>query len=206
MDPARTVGWSGECPHCKRTIRFEIHTDAGTFCDPADKANQFIRDLPDVERELIELAASTGVLSSFENALMATGRSNVGNTPAKFLRFIQKASVMKPTPEMLVSLRATFTGGTYRFIVLSNSNISAVIANDVLRFFVPTEYLYSQPAADLKVGANGTQQIKVAALTKTMQPLDEWLKTKMGYVPLESKAFLREVRKKNYGAFANISW
>ena len=199
----RTVGWNGDCPHCGKGIRFEVNTDFGTFRDPADKDVDYLATLTPEEQQIIAVAESTGVLACYESVVIAH-RGRARQTKKQFLRFIQCATRTKISPEMGLALQATF-GGTYRFVVLTCGDLSAVIANEVLRIFVPTAYLHNRiSVVEVAEPSNGKQELKIGDLTNAIRPLDTWVKTRMGYVPVEAKLFLREVRKRSYGGFAKI--
>jgi hypothetical protein len=196
----RTVSWSGHCPHCAEPIRFSLKTDFGAFGTDTPDVD-WLASLSKVESEILALAQSTGVFDSFSRTMLERKNCPVANMAKSFLKFLGSMK-LQPLPDRAeIVLDAEFPN--CKVAVYSCGDVSAIAVEGELRMFVPTAMFFKKPTAVAPAAAvvNGNGALKVKELTANMHEFRDWVKTRMGYVPRDGAIFLKEMRKRCYGAF-----
>jgi len=192
----RIISWVGQCPHCGESVRFKLETSFGTFAKN-EPDTDWLDSLSKHDREFLDLAASTGVFASFEQAVEGRGTPPLANPSKTFLNFLYGMKAMEIPDNVSLALRTEFP--TARATVYGRGDLSVIVVGGELRMFIPTARLFQKKTA--KVAAkNGSLLVK--DLTSDMQEFRHWVKTRMGYVPREGALFLEEMRKRCYGAFS----
>jgi hypothetical protein len=93
----------------------------------------------------------------------------------------------------LNEFRDLFPGKRIEFY--AHQSIGAVLASDQISLFVPLEVLTGQP---VEATAEGKRQI----IPPDVKGVQQWIKTKMGYVPANARIAVAAMRRRCIGEFA----
>lgn len=196
--PRRIITWEGPCPHCNEPVRFRLETDYGTFGKQGSDED-WRASISDKDRQVLASAEASGVFRSYQQAAIA--RPNVPplrNAAKGFLAFLARMKPQTLTPQAALMIRSTFPASVVE--VYTSAEISAITLNGTLSLFIPTAHITkSEMQADGKIEDG---KVKVQRLVEDAEDFHAWIKTRMGYVPAGGGMFLKEMRKRCYGAFS----
>jgi hypothetical protein len=201
------------CPHCKERIEIglvlavEGATSSREDAErprtkeerAADAIEHWRANLLPQDRELIELAESNGILTAFMQAwdtAFPTNRPRVpGESLLMFLHHMQPLDLRSRELSMTaLAIRSQF--GNKKVAVFAWNRITALVVEDILSAFVPLNLL--------KRPQMSKGSMKVQDIGFQMDGLNDWIKTRNGYVPASGGTFFAEMQKRSPGAFANL--
>ena len=152
---------------------------------------------PKPDEMFVEDARASGLLDAFEEAVKAVLPLNgLPSDMGEFLVTFFRTYGVKNVPQFVVNRYAAEFGGRIEF--WSAQRIVAVLADRIVRAFVPLDYLVGAPTKHLGSGSEG------ARLMASPAKLEAWVRGKHGYVPLESKVFGQAMRERSRGDFARL--
>jgi hypothetical protein len=140
---------------------------------------------------LLESATRNGVLDSFLAALEGSNMQGKPKNPEKYfldwLRIARPKAIpawaMQPFSELC-------SGKTARFYV--SQFISGLVAGGELILFLPAHLILG-----IKTGLGESRVMPTEGAG-----IQQWVKTKMGYVPKKARSFLEEMLQRSKGGFA----
>jgi hypothetical protein len=187
----------GTCPHCGGDLRIHLRAEVADISIPVadlDQADAWKRGLSDDQLSVVEMARETGLLASFKAVVEYT---KVVDRPSHIERFFvnfMKMSTQKVVPQFAIDHFSRAFPGT-RLSFWTCQGIMAVCANGTIRCFAPKDLICGQRIK--KANGNGTGM----QLHADPHMLDEWSRTRFGYVAGEGAMF-EAMRAKSIGEFA----
>jgi len=197
---AITTGKAVVCPYCEQTILVQYHVEIaqvsrqGASEKTASGAVDIVRwrqTLTMSQLALLESATRNGVLDSFRAALDGSNMQGKPNNPEKyFLDWLRQARP-RDIPSWAMRPFTEFCNGK-TVGVYSAQFIAALVANGELLLFLPLHLI-----TGIKSGLGESRILPTEGAG-----IDQWIKTKMGYVPRKARFFLEEMQRRSSGEFA----
>jgi hypothetical protein len=182
------------CPHCGGELELFV-------TKPTTALEEWRANLHAEDREILELGETLKIVPAFATAYQEANprQYTLANPGKQFLAFLHTASPlqMQSAPAIRMAIQAQFPEAS-DISVLRSLNVSALVLDGALTWFVPSNTLKAPRVEP----SNG--HLKVKELTEPMQRLENWIRTRNGYVPAESRIFLEELRRRTPGHFAKL--
>lgn len=175
------------CPHCGQGIRVFMSTKLRKTSDPVPLERDPVRraafkelqqaktEFQPADLELIERFKADGLFEPFATAVKAQSGVHQPASMERFLLlFLEKARAVAVPQFALEKFRNDFPRST--ITVLSSDGVCAVLANGVIRLFLPSKLVKG-----LKIKSINTGAVKGRTLAPE-QEFQEWIRTRNGYV------------------------
>jgi hypothetical protein len=187
-----------QCPHCQERIavlmsaRLEVPQQTYVFTSSEAHQAQWRKELPEMQRLVLDLAERNGMLSAFRKAAETAHRDSVpSHIEPLFLRWIRECRQVMIPQEHLRRLSVALND-PHHITCFATQGILGVASGRALRLFVPAVIVL------------GLKKKTRDGLRLAVEPdeakLDEWIRTRWGYVT--EPIVLDELRKRSFGAFA----
>lgn len=153
--------------------------------------------LTDEQIHFVERCKASGMFDAFK-ALLPYTSGSVPRFAERYLVTFFKTASDKRIPKFALDIFIKQFGGIFerkRVGFVSAQGIGLVTSDKHPVLFVPLRLVAGDAVSSLS-GNNASR------LQAEEEPLLEWIKTKMGYVPMGSP-FVDEMRRKSIGEFAN---
>lgn len=158
------------CPHCGGDLELYI-------TKPMTPLEDWRNNLHAEDREILGLAEELGIVPAFTAAYLEANPTQdaLGNPGKKFLAFLHTATPLKieSAPVIRMAIQQQFPGRE-NIAVLRSLNVSALVLDGALTWFVPSHHFKNPRAA----ASNG--QLKVKEITAPMERLEHWIRTRNG--------------------------
>lgn len=186
------------CPHCHEAISIGVSINAIALLEPGlhdaeqDRVN-WLAALPENQRLVLELAKNAGLLEAFQQAVERAKEGQVPRSREKF--FLTWLQTVRPVvvPRFAVD-RIINLVGHRPLTFFSAQGIMGVAVEGHLRLFLPSVLIMG---VTRKTGVGRARP----GLDVTMRPLDDWIRTRWGYVA-NAGITLDLMRKRSFGDFA----
>ena len=148
-----------------------------------------------IDDKFLAEAKDSGMLAAFAEAVSHLKPQQQPNDMGQFLLVFFRTYGEKMVPrDVLAKYSAEFSG---RLDFWSGQGIVAVLADRVVRAFVPSHFIFGATVRDAKGKAR-------ASLGTDVQALDTWVRGRHGYVPLGAPNFTEAMNRKSRGEFQDV--
>jgi hypothetical protein len=184
------------CPCCENEIYIEIHPRLDGIYKAEDSTEEsrilvWRNRLTDSEKAMLDSAKTVGILNPMIAALEKANGPKPSNPEKYFLNFMRLAAPINIPKDSLALLTETFPG---QIQVLQYQNLVGIVADQQLVMFAPLAYVGPSK--------NGIKCMVPTLPYRTLAT--DWIKTRMGYVPMGARVFGKEIRGKRFGDFGKI--
>ena len=184
------------CPYCNTALR--AYVEMRDVCLDEDVTTSSLGDwkqtLTTEQVNFVEQAKTNGLYAAFESVLTHM-RGSAPTYPERFFVTFFRTAKPKRIPSFALASFMEKFGGHINF--WSAQGIGLVTSDSRPVYFVP---IYLVAGESLRMLGNSSNS--KTRLTAESQPLEDWLRTRMGYCPRGSM-LLDELRRKSIGEFAN---
>lgn len=183
------------CPHCDGLITVTVRTDVLATQAGVEEVTDWTRGLTASQVQIVERAHQNGVLKVFAETVKIAKADHVPHCMERFFLTFLRTTIAKTVPKFaLTQFMSEYPGA--RITVLVSQGIAAVLADGFIRHFVPSALMSGQSVRP--IGGGGAK----ARLAAEPTELNNWVRTKYGYVPADSAEFMDVLRKTAIGDFA----
>jgi hypothetical protein len=187
------------CPHCGQPI--ECYVTVGIVETQVPQESTATRGKPWAERlspeqrQILEALRQQGLVQAFQAAMEEIPSQNRPKDAERYLfTWLQKAAPRVVPPFAIAYFKAEFHRESLSFYAADA--IIAVVANGCIKGFIPMPLLVGRAVK----GLTGSHNIR-ARLPATPEALDQWVRTRFGYVMGHGPAF-EMLQQRSFGAFA----
>jgi hypothetical protein len=185
------------CPECAHAfavrlmLTAKIHSTDIAHSDPRSP-EPMKPETPD--DRLLDAAERSGILAAFATTCE---RLKAGNRPKDirtfFLNWIHRRQRYQgnPPPPIAVLLREALDEQNAYFELWQANGVVGVVTHDLLRMFVPYDYIKGFSGGGLKIS--------------TESELKVWVRGRFGYVPVDTPVFQAALRERSIGEFARLN-
>ncbi len=179
-----------ECPHCGKAIRLAIRTEIVEVAASGEQVD-WRTGISELEQQAVQFAKDSGIFAAFSEVVRRVKSATLPQRMEKYwLNFLKSVRHKAASKFALDCLSKEFGGA--RIQVLALDQIGMVLADGIIRAFIPSEIVEGR-----KIAARGKAKARL--------PFDEgafsdWIRTRFGYVAGKGAMF-EALQQKSIGAF-----
>jgi len=185
------------CPHCDKEVlvsvfnRVEIQEEG--FGQPSEA--RWVNTLSASQKSLLEAAEKTGTMAAFSFVVdRLPAESRPKNRQKFFLGFMARCRQRRVPPTIIDVFNRAW--GRVPLEFWASNGVIAVVAAGVIR-----QFLLSDDAVGTSVRSLTTGAIKARLKNSDDGKVEQWVKSRWGYVPDGANNYLEALKKRSIGEF-----